>query len=178
MRASVAQSRYAMRSNQHLPDRIERAISIIGKRHENEILPLLLKQQIIGDLVWRNALGRGLRSDARFRRRLVARRITQRIHAIKEAREGEAGQTLVDWALIDDGAAHLGLAHFGDALGERQMRDLLIARLGAERMEADAMPQDHARRSRIDLSRNGGTISAVRGGRKAQTLAPALIPGL
>ena len=172
MRAAVAQARHRMRIAQHLAGGIEIAVGIIQERHIEHAAALIRQHRVIGQFFRLPALAAGLRAQGIFRRLFVVRRIAEQIHLVVVRPEEQriVGRRRV---FAQDRRAHLGLMQPRQPLGQRQLGDRLVARMGLERVARQFQSEHQPDRARGDLrgDRQAAVRSLVDG---VERLAPAL----
>ena len=165
MRTAVAKTDHGMRMTQHRQRSVVVALHVVGGGRKQQLAAVALEQQVIHQRHGIATQARSSRRDARFGRRLVLRRIAQREYAIEpredidDERGNATGQRIE--RLSQNARPQLRIAHAPHALGERQLRDRQVARLGHEWMQGGLQSQHQTDRPRRHLAMNGQTAAAA-----------------
>ena len=153
MRAAVAEAEHDVVAADQFGDGVQRAVAEVGQRDQQHGVAVVVEEAVVGLLERADVRGpaRGLPMLIRTRR---ARSSADRRAGTSSSHAWAANISgwPVDCRLVGQNAfAHFGFAHLGDALGQRQVGDLPVARIHHERvagqLEADAPARWAAGRS-------------------------------
>ena len=162
MRTAIAEPDHHVGPLELAMQLVEIAPGEIGHRDHHHRLAVALEEQVIGEFVGADPHPLGDLRDAVLGIGLVIGIVAERVHLVELARHVHQRQQRHARLLGQYLLADLGLAQFGDLLGERQCRQLLVGRPLEEGIGRNVEAEHHADRARIELRLHVDALFLVR----------------
>ena len=158
VRTTIGQTGQGALVEVHLADHVEVAVGEVGQREQDQLSPVALQQQVVGQLDWFHPGGLGPGLDAVLGGGLVVGRVTEGEHLVEGLGDDAAHAPGATAVLLNELRPHFGPAHGGHPLLQVQAGQLaLVGGAGDEGMHGGLQAQQQTHRTDGHL---GGHVRA------------------